>query len=88
MDALKANKNKLVSTESWLRSLAYCRCENEFKKVGKAFCDGLNIPKCKILFSDEPYNQIMTFFKRWGIIIFSVSPSHYDGYWFVKLEPG
>lgn len=63
-DTVKANKAKLVTTESWLETLAYCKYEDDFKKVGKPFCDGLNIPKCSILFDKKPYKQVMQFFKK------------------------
>lgn len=87
-DTVKANKAKLVTTESWLETLAYCKSEDDFKKVGKLFFDGFNIPKCSMLFNKKPYKQIMQFFKKYGIYINSVSPSHYPGFIFVKLEPG
>ena len=56
IDAFKQHKEKLVTTEAWLKSLAYCKTDgiaDEFKKIGEAICDAIIFPKCPLLFKDK-----------------------------------
>jgi hypothetical protein len=53
----KTLKDNLATTEKWLASLAYCKSQHDFKKVGKPICNVMIFPKCPLLFS--PKNKPM-----------------------------
>jgi hypothetical protein len=57
VQSFKSLKDNLVTTEEWLASLAYCKADDEFKKIGDPLCDAIVIPKCPLLFdfSKDPY---------------------------------
>lgn len=54
-DAVKANKTKLVTVESWFDTLRDHASSDDFVKEGSLFCDGLCIPACKLLFNVNPH---------------------------------
>lgn len=66
-NAFVENKDKLVTTEDWLRSLSYCKTDDEFMKVGAPICDAIVLPKCPLLFTKEPFNEMKKFLIEEGL---------------------
>jgi hypothetical protein len=59
-----AHKDKLMTTEAWLESLACYKTYDEFVKVGVPICDAIVLPKCSLLFKDEPFKAMKKFLIR------------------------
>jgi hypothetical protein len=72
VDAFNEHKDKLVNTEDWLHSLAYCKSTDEFQKVGRPICDAIVLPKCPLLFPETPFKSMETFLIQHGIHVKSV----------------
>lgn len=69
VDAFKLYKEKIATTEEWLASLAYCKTEDEFAKIGDPICDAIIFPKCPIIFNaaKKPYKKMEIFFTDMGL---------------------
>ena len=55
------HKDKLVTTEEWLKLLACYKSDGTFEKVGEPICDAIILPKCKFLFPKEPFKSMKAF---------------------------
>ena len=84
----KSLYKKLPTTEEWLVSLAYCKTNDEFKRIGDPICDGIIFPKCPLLFDKkkEPYKQMEIFFTRMGLPVKHVGHSVKADYVFIQLD--
>jgi hypothetical protein len=69
VSAFKLNRKKLATTEEWLASLAYCKTDDNFEKIGDPICDAIIFPKCPLIFDEtkKPYKQMEIFFTDMGI---------------------
>lgn len=67
--SFKSLRDKLATTEEWLASLAYCKTDDDFKKIGDPICDAIIFPKCPLLFDigNKPYKQMEIFFTDMGL---------------------
>jgi hypothetical protein len=92
--ALKKNREKLPITEAWLASLAYCKTNDNFQKVGDAICDAIVLPKCPLLFKEKlipssketPFKKMQDFLIQMGLPVSLVCQAVDKDCVFVQLE--
>jgi len=92
--ALKENRDKLHTTEAWLASLAYCKTNENFQKVGDAICDAIVLPKCPLLFKEKlvpsgketPFREMQDFLIQMGLPVNLVCQAVDKDCVFVQLE--
>ena len=58
----------------------------EFENVGAPICDGISLPECRHLFGQAHLAEMRKLFVRFGVPVYSVTPSAIRGCDFVKLE--
>ena len=71
-EALVAHKEKVATTEDWLNTLAYCKRDEEFRKISKPICDAIIFPKCEELFPKEPFKSMKAFLTQMKIPVSAV----------------
>ena len=72
IEALVTHKGELVATEDWLNTLAYCKCDEEFRKISEPICDAIIFPKCEELFPKEPFKSMKAFLTQMKIPVNAV----------------
>lgn len=88
VNAFKLHYDKIASTEEWLTSLAYCKTNDDFEKIGDPICDAIIFPKCPLLFdfNNKPYKQMEIFFTDMGLPVSLVCQSVKSDYVMIQLE--
>jgi len=94
VSALKENRDKLPTTEAWLASLAYCKTNDNFEKVGDAICDAIVLPKCPLLFKEKlvpssketPFKKMQDFLVQIGLPVSLVCQAVDKDCVFIQLE--
>jgi hypothetical protein len=79
-------KDKLVTTEDWLNSLSCYKSNEEFTKVGVPICDAIVLPRCPLLFTNEPFKEMKKFLIEEGLHVKLVYKGVRKGTVFVQLS--
>ena len=71
-----------------MNSLAYCKTNDSFEKIGEPICDAIVFPKCPLLFDseNEPYKQMQLFFTKMGLPVSFVYQAAKSDCVFIQLE--
>ena len=77
-----------------MASLAYCKTNDNFQKVGDAICDAIVLPKCPLLFKEKvipssketPFKKMQDFLVQMGLPVSLVCQAVDKDCVFVQLE--